>query len=234
MKTIGMLGGMSWESTATYYRLLNEGVKKRLGGLHSAKILLYSVDFAEVEKLMSAGNWGDAGELLGSAAANLQRGGADYLMICTNTLHKVADIVESRISVPLLHIADATARQIVGDNINKVGLLGTGFTMEQEFYRGRLEKNFGLEVLIPAKTDRTIVHDIIFDELCLGKILSRSRNEYIRIVQDLVQQGAEAIILGCTEISLLLPQDECDVVLYDTTAIHAQCGVDAILSDQDG
>lgn len=231
MKTIGLIGGMSWESTATYYRLLNEGVKQCYGGFHSAKILLYSVDFAEIEVLQMAGKWEEAGTLLSDAASRLEQAGAEYMMICTNTMHKVADQVASSIHVPLLHIADATAERIVHDRVKHVGLLGTRFTMEQDFYRGRLEENFGLQVTVPDKTDRHIVHDIIFNELCLGTISHESKAEYKRIVEDLATKGAEAIILGCTEISLLLQPGDTKLTLYDTTALHAERGVKAIVEE---
>lgn len=231
MKTIGLIGGMSWESTATYYRLINEGVKKSYGGFHSAKILLYSVDFAEIEKLQVAGKWQEAGQLLSNAASRLERAGADCMMICTNTMHKVADQVASSICIPLLHIADATAERIVKDGVKTVGLLGTSFTMEQEFYRGRLESRYGLQVVIPEETDRKIVHDVIFNELCLGQIQEKSRLEYRRIAEDLSQRGAEAIILGCTEISLLLRSKDTGLKLYDTTALHAERGVREIVAE---
>lgn len=229
MKTIGLIGGMSWESTATYYRLINEGVKKSYGGFHSAKILLYSVDFAEIEKLQVAGKWEEAGQLLSNAASRLERAGADCMMICTNTMHKVADQVASSIRIPLLHIADATAERIVKDGVKTVGLLGTSFTMEQEFYRGRLESRYGLQVVIPDESERKIVHDVIFNELCLGQIKEKSRLEYRRIAENLSRRGAEAIILGCTEISLLLRSKDTGLKLYDTTALHAERGVREIV-----
>lgn len=232
MKTIGLIGGMSWESTATYYRLINEGIKKIYGGFHSAKILLYSVDFAEIEKLQVAGKWEEAGQLLSDAACRLERAGADCMMICTNTMHKVADQVASSIRIPLLHIADATAERIVKDGVKTVGLLGTSFTMEQEFYRGRLESRYGLQVVIPDETERTFVHDVIFNELCLGQIKETSRLEYRRIAENLSRRGAEAIILGCTEISLLLRSTDSDLTLYDTTALHAERGVREIVAER--
>ena len=230
MKTIGMIGGMSWESTATYYRLVNEGVKKELGGFHSAKILLYSVDFAEIEEMQMSGRWSDAGRCLADAAQRLEQAGADCMMICTNTMHKVAEQVTDSIGVPLLHIADATAQRIVSDGISSVGLLGTAFTMEETFYRNRLENDYGLHVLIPEETDRTIVHNVIFNELCLGSVVERSRTEYKRIVADLYERGAEAIILGCTEISLLLTEQDTQIPLYDTTALHAEAAVKEIVA----
>ena len=225
MKTIGLIGGMSWESTATYYRLFNEGIKKKYGGFHSAKILLYSIDFAEIEELQSAGRWEEAGLLLSDAACRLERAGADCLLICTNTMHKVADQVAASIRVPLLHIADATAECIVADGLKTVGLLGTRFTMEEDFYRQRLERRYGLKVLVPNEADRRIVHDVIFTELCLGRIVEKSRAEYKRIAENLARHGAEAIILGCTEISLLLRSEDTGVVLYDTAALHVQRGI---------
>lgn len=230
MKTIGLIGGMSWESTAAYYRLLNEGVKNVYGGFHSAKILLYSVNFAEIEELQTAGRWEEAGIILADAASRLEQAGADCMMICTNTMHRVADQVASAIGVPLLHIADATAERIVHDRLKTVGLLGTSFTMEQEFYRGRLEKKFGLQVVIPEDVERKIVHDVIFNELCLGQIREDSRDDYKRIAENLARRGAEAIILGCTEISLLLSSRDTGLRLYDTTAIHAARGVREIIS----
>lgn len=233
MKTIGLIGGMSWESTATYYRLINEGVKKSYGGFHSAKILLYSVDFAEIEKLQVAGKWEEAGQLLSNIASRLERAGADCMMICTNTMHKVADQVASSIRIPLLHIADATAERIVEDGVKKVGLLGTSFTMEQEFYRGRLEGRYGLQVLVPEESERKIVHDVIFNELCLGQVREKSRMEYRRIAEKLLRRGAEAIILGCTEISLLLRSKDSGLRLYDTTALHAERGVREIVAESE-
>lgn len=225
MRTIGLLGGMSWESTAHYYRLLNEGIKLELGGLHSAKICLYSVDFAEVEELQHRGEWDKAGLLLANAAKSLETAGAEGLMICTNTMHKVAPIIEYEISIPLLHIADATAQQLINDSVSTVGLLGTAFTMEQDFYKGRLIENYGLKVLTPDIHQRQIVHDVIYNQLCLGDIQESSRQSYIEIINSLSNQGAEAIILGCTEIGLLIQQEHVTIPLYDTTCIH----VDAAL-----
>ncbi len=221
MKTIGLLGGMSWESTANYYRLLNEGVKKTLGGLHSAKICLYSVDFSEVEQLQHQGKWEEAGALLANAAKNLETAGAEGLMICTNTMHKVAPAIEQELSIPLLHIADATAQLLVADGISTVGLLGTAFTMEQDFYKGRLTDHYGLQVLTPGKLQTKVVHDIIYNELCLGDIHESSRQSYIDIINSLKKLGAEAVILGCTEIGLLVQQQHVSIPLYDTTRIHA-------------
>jgi len=221
MKTIGLLGGMSWESTAEYYRAINTGVKQALGGLHSAKIVLYSVDFAPIEECQKNGDWSATAEILVDAARRIQQAGADGLLICTNTMHKVAPAIELAISIPLLHIADATAEILVRDGVKTVGLLGTAFTMEQNFYKGRLVDRYGLEVIVPEQDDRQIVHDIIFDELCLGKILGSSRESYCRIVDRLAASGAEAVILGCTEIGLLIKQADTPVRLVDTTAIHA-------------
>ena len=232
MKTIGMLGGMSWESTASYYKLLNEGVKDRLGGLHSARISLYSVDFAEIEALQARSEWAEAGRLLAEAALKVQAGGAEGLLICTNTMHKVAPEIESAISIPLLHIADATARQLQKDGVSVVGLLGTAFTMEQDFYKGRLSEQFGLQVLIPEAQQRGVVHQVIYDELCQGEICEQSRSAFINIIESLQQQGAEAIILGCTEIGLLVQQEHVDIQLYDTTVIHADAAVEWAINSE--
>jgi aspartate racemase len=226
MKTIGLLGGMSWESTAVYYRLINEGVKARLGGLHSAKLVLYSVDFQEIEELQHAADWDEAGKVLAKAAHFLQLAGADFLVICTNTMHKVAPAIEREINIPILHIADATAAVIKGLGIRIVGLLGTRFTMEQDFYTGRLRERHGLQVLIPDENERERVHQIIYNELCLGKVLNESRGKYCHIIRSLAQRGAEGIILGCTEIAMLIGQKDSPVPLFDTTRIHAQKAVD--------
>ena len=226
MKTIGLLGGMSWESTLEYYRTINEGIKKALGGLHSAKIVMYSVDFAPIEKLQHTGDWEGTAKILSEAAQSIQAAGADFLLICTNTMHKVAPQIKAAIQIPLLHIADATAEILVNGEINSVGLLGTAFTMEQEFYKGRLINNYGLQVLVPNEDDRQIVHRIIYQELCLGKIESNSKAEYLRIIDTLAAQGAEAVILGCTEIGMLVNQTDTDVRLLDTTAIHAEKAVE--------
>ena len=230
MKTLGLIGGMSWESTVPYYRLINEGVKQRLGGLHSARLILYSVDFAEVEHLQRTGNWQAAGELLAQAAHKLQGAGAEALVLCTNTMHKVADAIESAVQIPLLHIADPTAARIRQAGLGKVGLLGTRFTMEQDFYKERLVQRHGLQVLVPSEPDRDAVHRIIYEELCLGLVREASRREYQRVMADLVVQGAQAIILGCTEISLLVSPDDAPVPLFDTTAIHAGSAVDWALA----
>ncbi|MES2161100.1 MAG: aspartate/glutamate racemase family protein [Pseudomonadota bacterium] len=222
MKTIGLIGGMSWESTVPYYRQVNETVKQHLGGLHSAKVVLYSVDFHEVERLQHAGDWDAAGALLADAARSLRAAGADFLVLCTNTMHKVAHAIEAAVDIPLFHIADPTATEIKQAGYAKVGLLGTRFTMEQAFYKDRLRERHGLDVIVPDQHDRDIVHRIIYEELCLGRIVDASRNEYRRIIAGLVAQGAQAIILGCTEISLLVAQPDADVPLFDTTAIHAR------------
>jgi aspartate racemase len=222
MKTIGLIGGMSWESTVPYYRQINEAIKAALGGLHSAKIVLYSVDFHDIEQLQQAGDWETAGELMADAARALNAAGADFLVLCTNTMHKVAPAIEGAVDVPLLHIADPTAAAITAAGFSRVGLLGTRFTMEQAFYRDRLSERHGLEVLIPNPTDRDLVHRIIYGELCLGTVSSDSRTEYRRIIAELVAQGAEAVILGCTEISLLIGPSDSAVPLFDTTAIHAR------------
>jgi aspartate racemase len=228
MKTIGLLGGMSWESTVPYYRLINQRIKERLGGLHSARVILYSVDFHDIERLQHAGDWDAAGLMLARAARSLELAGADFIVLCTNTMHKVAPAMEGAITIPLLHIADPTARQIRTDGHTKVGLLGTLFTMEQSFYRQRLEQQ-GLEVITPGPDDRAAVHRIIYEELCLGQVLTESRAEYQRIMARLAEQGAQAIILGCTEISLLVGPSDAAIPLYDTTALHAVAAADEAL-----
>jgi aspartate racemase len=229
MKTIGLLGGMSWESTETYYRLLNEGVKARLGGLHSAKLVLYSVDFQEIDAMQRVGDWEGAGDLLAEAARRVEMAGADFLLICTNTMHRVAPEVERHITIPLLHIADATGEAVRDRGIGRVGLLGTRFTMEQDFYRGRLRERFGLDTLIPDATDRRRIHEVIFRELCLGRFDSDSRTDFCRIIEGLARRGAEAVILGCTEISLLVRPEDTPVPLLDTTRLHAEKAVAAAL-----
>lgn len=221
MKTIGLIGGMSWESTIPYYRQINETIKQRLGGLHSAKIVLYSVDFQEVEALQHAGQWEQAGLLLADVAQRLEAAGAEGLVLCTNTMHKVASAIENTTRVPLLHIADPTAEAIKRAGVSTVGLLGTRFTMEQDFYRARLEDKHGLTVLTPNTEDRDTVHRIIYDELCLGRIDADSRATYIEIIKRLVENGAEAVILGCTEISLLIEPQHVNIPLFDTTQLHA-------------
>jgi len=226
MKTVGLLGGMSWESSVGYYRAINEGVKGSLGGLHSAKIAMYSVDFDPIEKLQHDGDWEGTAKILSEAAKNVQNAGADFLLICTNTMHKVAPQIEKAIDIPLLHIADATAEVLVKKGIKTVGLLGTAFTMEQEFYKGRLNENYGLTVLVPNEADRKIVHNVIYKELCLGNSLPASKIEYLRIIESLANQGAEAVILGCTEIGMLVEQTDTEITLLDTTYIHAQKAVE--------
>ncbi|TNI92619.1 aspartate/glutamate racemase family protein [Aeromonas veronii] len=225
MKCIGLLGGMSWESTVSYYQALNRGVRAKLGGLHSARVLLNSVDFAGIERLQHAGDWPATARLLAAEARKLQDGGADFLLIGTNTMHKVAPEIEAAIDIPLLHIADATAAKLRADGITRVGLLGTRFTMEQDFYKGRLQERFGLAVLVPDEAGRERVHRIIYDELCLGEIRESSRAEYLAIIEGLAAAGAEAVILGCTEIALLVGDARAAVPLYDTTAIHAEAAV---------
>lgn len=229
MKMIGLIGGMSWESTALYYRIINEQVKQQLGGLHSARSLMYSVDFHEIEKLQAAGEWQKAGEILAEAAVSLEKGGADFIVLCTNTMHKVAQQITDAVSIPLLHIADATAQRIRQAGVKKVGLLATAFTMEQEFYKGRLNQS-EIEVLVPDAAGRKVVHDIIYQELCLGVIRDESRAQYRKIIAELVEQGAEAIILGCTEITLLVKPEDASVPLFDTTLIHAEDAVKLALT----
>ena len=232
MKTIGLLGGMSWESTVVYYRLINEGIKNRLGGLHSAKIILYSVDLDPIEKLVDAGDWEKTAGILSDAALSVQSAGADCLLICCNTVHRIAPQIEKAIQIPLLHIVDTTADALVRDGIRKIGLLGTTYTMEQDFYKGRLNRNYGVNVLVPEPGDRNIVHEIIVQELCMGQVTDTSRKEYLRVIDDLAGKGAEAIILGCTEIGLLISQHDTRVKLYDTTTIHAEKGVDYALQNK--
>lgn len=222
MRTIGLIGGMSWESTIPYYRIINETVKERLGGLHSAKLILYSVDFHEIELLQRSENWTEAGRLLARAARSLQAAGADIVVLCTNTMHKVADAIENAVDVPLFHIADPTAEEIKRLGLTRVGLLGTRFTMERNFYKDRLRERHGIDVIVPNATDREIVHKTIYEELCLGKTLDQSRREYRRIIQELVVRGVQGVILGCTEIPMLVRADDCEVPIFDTTAIHAR------------
>lgn len=228
-KKIGLLGGMSWESSLNYYKIINEEVKKQLGGLHSAKIILNSVDFEPIERLQHKGDWEGTAKILSKEAKDIQNAGADFLLICTNTMHKVVPEIEKHINIPILHIADATAEILINDGIKKVGLLGTAFTMEQDFYKGRLEDKFGLDVIVPNKDDIKTVHEIIYNELCLGEVNNNSKNEFLAIIHDLTNHGAEAIILGCTEISMLIKQDDTDVKLYDTTTIHALKAVEYAL-----
>jgi aspartate racemase len=231
MKTIGMIGGMSWESTVSYYQLVNELVKERLGGLHSARVVLYSVDFAQIEELQVTERWDEAGEALADAARAVEAAGADFLVLCTNTMHKVADAIEAAVAVPLLHIAEATASEVKRAGLSTVGLLGTSFTMEQEFYRGRLEQQHGITVLVPDEGDREQVHRIIYGELCRGVIDDTSRDRYREIIRRLAERGAQGVILGCTEISLLVSQADSPVPLFDTTSIHARGAVDFALRE---
>ena len=229
MKTIGLLGGMSWESTALYYQWINEFVKEELGGLHSAKIVMVSVDFQEIEDLQHKDKWDEAGEILSGAGRQVEAAGADFLLICTNTMHKVAPQIEEAIKIPLLHIADATAEEIKKQGIGSIGLLGTNFTMEQNFYAGRLTEKHGLHVLIPEKEDRDIVHRVIYEELVLGVVKEEARKEYLRIMNDLRDRGAEGVIEGCTEIVMLVQQEHTEIPLFDTTAIHARKAVEMAL-----
>ncbi|MEH6564365.1 MAG: aspartate/glutamate racemase family protein [Halopseudomonas sp.] len=231
MQTIGLLGGMSWESTQSYYAAINQGIKQYLGGLHSAKLVLYSVDFAEIEALQQRGDWAAAAQILGQAAQSLQAAGADFLVIATNTMHKVAPEIQQQISIPLLHIADATARVLQQHGVQKVGLLGTAFTMEQAFYRERLEAQ-GIGVVVPDAPERAEVHRVIYQELCLGTVSDASRSRYLQIIDALAERGAQAVILGCTEIGLLVRQTDTSVPLYDTTAIHAAATVSRALAGQ--
>ncbi|MBT3713430.1 MAG: aspartate/glutamate racemase family protein [Anaerolineae bacterium] len=230
MKTIGLLGGMSWESTALYYRWINELVREKLGGLHSAKIAMYSVDFQEIEELQHSGEWDATGKILSTAAKQIENAGADFLLICTNTMHKVAPQVEAAIDIPLLHLADATANRIKADGIKNIGLLGTRFTMEQDFYAGRLRDEHGLNVILPSSAEREIVHRVIYEELVVGVVRDVSRREYLRIMDGLRAQGAEGVIEGCTEIVMLVQQEHTDIPLFDTTAIHAQAAVEMALT----
>lgn len=225
MKTVGLLGGMSWESTTDYYRAINEGVKKRLGGLHSAKIAMYSVDFSEIEDMQHKGDWEGAAQILIEAAQRVQSAGADFLVLCTNTMHKVAPQIEAAIDIPLLHIADATAEMLVEKGVKTVGLLGTAFTMEQSFYKGRLADHHGLKVIVPNGKDIQIIHDVIYQELCLGHVRQESKQEYLRVIDAMSRRGAEAVVLGCTEIRMLINQNDTDIRLFDTTAIHAERAV---------
>ncbi|GAL12049.1 aspartate racemase [Vibrio astriarenae] len=234
MKTIGLLGGMSWESTAHYYQAINEGIKSRLGGLHSAKISLFSVDFQPIERLQHQGDWSACADILTTHAKGIAASGADCLLICTNTMHKVAPEVEEHLSIPLIHIADATAQVLQRDGIRKVALLGTRFTMEEGFYKDRIQDNFGIEVIVPHSDDQTVVHDIIYQELCQGEIKSQSKDAYLAIIHSLYERGAEAVILGCTEIGLLVHQEDTLVKLYDTTLIHAQAAIEFALQSDDG
>ena len=221
LKTIGLIGGMSWESTVTYYKIINETVKEKLGGLHSAKCILYSVDFQEIEECQANGNWEKSGEILGEAAYNLEKAGADFIVICTNTMHKVVNQVKEKISVPILHIAEMTAEKILEKGLKNIALLGTKYTMEQDFYKSKLIEK-GINVIIPDKNDIEIINEVIYDELCLGTINSDSKKKFLEIVDKLRSKGAEGIILGCTEIGLIIKNEDTDVPLFDTAIIHAE------------
>ena len=229
MKTIGMIGGMSWESSLEYYRIMNQAVKEKLGGFHSAQCILYSVDFDDVEKLQHQGDWESLTRLMIEAAQRVKKAGADFLVICTNTMHKMADEVQRAIQIPLLHIADVTARAVKADGQSRVGLLGTKFTMEQDFYKGRLKEIHGIDILIPEDKERQLIHDILYNELCLGEIKELSREKFQSIIQNLVKRGAQGVILGCTEIPLIVRQEDYEIPLYDTTALHAKAAVDFAL-----
>ncbi len=222
MKTIGLIGGMSWESSIEYYRLINEEARRTLGGLHNARSVMVTVDFADIERMQHAGRWDDAGEALNAAARSLEQAGADFVVLCTNTMHKVAERMMQGVSIPLLHIADATARRIRARGLTRIALIGTAYTMEQEFYKGRLRDVFGLDVLTPNEADRAAVHRVIYDELCLGAIKPESKRAYLDVIQRLIADGAQGVIAGCTEITLLVKQDDIGVPYFDTTAIHAQ------------
>jgi aspartate racemase len=232
MRTIGLIGGMSWESSLEYYRIVNEGTKAALGGLHSARCILYSVDFAEIEVLQQEGRWQEAGALMAAAGQSLERAGADFLVLCTNTMHKLAGDIEAGVSIPMLHIADATAAKIKAAGLTRVGLLGTAYTMEQDFYKGRLVDRHGLEVIIPDAAERAAVHRVIYDELCLGIVRDESRRRYREIMAGLVQAGAQGIILGCTEIELLVSGEDSTAPLFPTTRIHAEAAVERALEDE--
>lgn len=229
MKTIGLLGGMSWESSLEYYRIINETVKRKLGGLHSAKSLMFSFDFYEIEELQAKGDWQSATEMMISGARQLESGGADFLIICTNTMHLMADEVANSVKIPLVHIADATGDRVLKSGLNRVALLGTKFTMEQDFYKGRLVEKYGLDVIVPDENDRQTIHDIIYNELCLGEVSDRSRKVFLEVIGRLETNGAEGVILGCTEIPLLIKQADVSLPLFDTTKIHAEVAVDFAL-----
>lgn len=231
MKVIGLLGGMSWESSLVYYKAINEGIKTHLGGLHSAKLLMYSFDFAELEVLQRKSDWQTSAKMLIDAAKKVERGGAECLLICTNTMHIVAEQVADEINIPLLHIADAVGEKLAANNLDKVALLGTSFTMTEAFYRVRLQENFGLDVITPTPEDGKIIHDIIYDELCQGKILPESKKVYLEIINKMAEQGAEAVILGCTEIGLLIQQEDCQLPLFESVSIHAEKAVQFSLGE---
>jgi aspartate racemase len=230
MKTIGLIGGMSWESSIEYYRIINQVTQSKLGGLHSAKSVMYSVDFAEIEALQHQNRWAEAADIMILAAQSIERSGADFVVLCTNTMHKLADEIEANIQVPFLHIADATAEKIHARGIQKIGLLGTRFTMEQDFYRGRLENKHGLEAIVPNEEERALVHRVIYEELCLGIVNPESKKQYIEIMNRLVRSGAEGIILGCTEIELLVQARDSEVELFPTTRIHAEAAVEKAIA----
>ncbi len=229
MKTVGLIGGMSWESTALYYQLLNQGIRERLGGLHSARILLASVDFYEIESMQQQGRWQEAGVLLAALGLQLERAGADCILLCSNTMHKVSPQIEAVLSIPFLHLADATARAVKERKYTRVGLLGTSFTMEEDFYRGRLTAQ-GLDVLVPEQNRRREVSRIIFDELCCGQVVEESRITYLKTIDDLAEQGAQAVILGCTEIGMLVKSPQSSLPLVDTTAVHVEAAIEMMLS----
>jgi aspartate racemase len=231
MKTIGMIGGMSWESSVEYYKVINEGIHQRLGGVHSAKSVMVSVDFAEIEVLQKAGRWQEATQAMMDAARQVEAAGADFLLICTNTMHKMADEVQAAIHIPLLHIVDAAAEAVKQRGIRTIGLLGTRFTMQGDFYKGRLAEKFGLKVIIPSEADQTIIHNVIYEELVTGKIIPASRAAYIDIIIKMEAEGAQGVILGCTEIGLLVKQSDCRLPLFDTTLLHALAAVDEALKD---
>ncbi len=225
MKIIGLIGGMSWESSIEYYRIINQSVREKLGGVHSAKCVMISVDFEEIERLQHLGKWEETGEILIKSAISLENSGADFIVLCTNTMHKVAEEIQAHIHIPLLHIADSTAQRVIDSGIHKVALLGTRFTMEEDFYKGRLVQKHNLEVLVPEREEREIIHNVIYNELVVGKIQPQSREQYLKIIMRMVGEGAEGIILGCTEIGLLVKQSDCPVPVFDTTRIHAEAAV---------
>lgn len=233
MKTIGMIGGMSWESSQLYYQFINREVRDRLGGLHSAKCILFSVDFAEIEVLQKEGRWEEAGEQMAQSARSLEAAGADLIVLCTNTMHKLSSYIENATSLPFLHIGDATAVAIRTGGLQRVGLLATRFTMEQDFYAGRMRDMHGLDVLVPNEEDRQVVHEIIYNELCVGEVREASKRRYIEIIERLIEAGAQAIILGCTEIGLLISQEDCRVPVFDTALLHARAAVEAALEEGD-
>jgi len=229
MKTIGLLGGMSWESSSEYYRLINEGVRQKLGGFHAARIAMVSVDFAEVQALQRQGNWDELADLVTAAAQDVERAGGEFLVICANTIHKLAEAIQEGISIPILHIADATAERIRARGLGRVGLLGTRFTMEEDFYKGKLKRDHGIEAIVPEPEEREAVNRVIFDELCMGRTPESSKAQYVDIIERLVDAGAEGVILGCTEIGLLIRQEDVRVPLFDTTQIHATAAVEHAL-----